>query len=197
MKRLVIIAFAFAAVFALSTNLSRAFNSDFPIGTEVEEFTLKDTDGAEKSYKDLAGEKATVVVFLSAQCPVVKAYNARIKQIAEDYKDKGVNFIGMNSNSTESLDWVRSHAKENYPFPMLIDTDNKIADKFVAGITPEVYVFNKDKKLVYHGAVDNDRSGENITNNFLRTALDEHLAGKAITKTETKAFGCTIKRKSA
>lgn len=196
MKRAVILTIAILAAFMTATIFSGAKTNDFPIGTTLEEFKLKDTEGTEKSYKDLAGEKATVIVFLSAQCPVVKAYNARIKQLAEDYKDKGINVIGMNSNSTESLEWVKKHAAENYPFPVLIDTDNVIADKLVANSTPEVYVFDKDKKLVYHGAIDNDRSGENITNNFLRTALDEHLAGKTISKSETRAFGCSIKRKN-
>jgi peroxiredoxin len=195
MKKTIFLFIAAIVFGAVAIGHSAVSANDFTIGSTVEEFKLKDTDGAEKSFSDLAGKKGTVIVFLSAQCPVVKAYNARLKQIADDYESKGINFIGLNSNSTESLEWVKSHAKENYPFPMLIDTDNVIADKFNANATPEIFFFDSNKKLVYHGAIDNDRSGENITNKYLSEALDQHLNGQAIAKAETKAFGCTIKRK--
>lgn len=168
--------------------------TDFGIGSTVENFKLPDTNSVEKSFNDLKGEKGTIIVFLSAQCPVVKQYNERLNAVVADYKAKGVNFIGINSNSTESLDWVKSHTEENYKFPMLIDKGNILADKLGAVATPEIYFFDKDNKLVYHGAIDNDRKGETITSKFLRVALDEYLGGKAITTNKTKAFGCTIKR---
>ncbi len=101
----------------------------------------------------------------------------------------------MNSNATESLDYVKSNMTErSYSFPMLIDKGNVIADKFGATVTPEVYLFDKDGKLVYRGAIDNDRSGENVTARPLQDAVDATLGGKAVAKTETKAFGCSIKR---
>ena len=116
--------------------------------------------------------------------------------IRRAFKAKGINFIGINSNSTEGLDWVKSHAEENYKFPMLIDKDNVIADKFGASFTPEMYFFDKDGKLIYHGAIDNDRSGTNIKATYLRDSVTEHLGGKAITTNKTKGFGCTSKGKS-
>lgn len=172
------------------------FANDFPVGTVVEDFRLKDTQGKEQSFNSLKGEKGAIVVFLSIQCPVVKAYDERINAIAADYKAKGINFIGINSNSTEVLDEVKSHAAEKYKFPVLIDTGNVIADKFGAQFTPEMFYFDASNKLIYHGAIDNDRSGQNIKETYLRVALDESLGGKSITKPETKAFGCSIKRKS-
>lgn len=196
MKRTITLTIVVIAMFMMATVFSGARTNDFPLGTTLEDFKLKNTDGVEKSFKDLAGEKGTIIVFLSAQCPVVRGYNERLKQIALDYKSKGISVIGMNSNSTESLETVRDHAKEHYPFLVLIDTDNVIADKLNANATPEIFLFDKDSKLIYHGGIDNDRSGENITNNFLRTALDEHLGGKAVSKSETRAFGCSIKRKN-
>lgn len=174
-----------------------AFARDFPVGTVLEDFKMTDTNGKEQSFSKLKGEKGTIIVFLSVQCPVVKAYDERINQIAADYQAKGINFIGINSNSTETPDAVKAHAAEKYKFPVLLDAGNVFADKLGANYTPEMFLFDASNKLVYHGSVDNDRSGENVSTQFLRTAMDENLAGKAITRPETKAFGCTIKRKAA
>lgn len=138
-----------------------------------------------------------MLVFLSAQCPVVKGYNDRINQIAGDYASKGINFIGINSNATEALDWVKTNAAEvGYKFPVLIDKGAVLADKLGATVTPEVYYFDAKNVLIYHGAIDNDRSGKNITEGFLKTAFDSSLSGKKIEKTSANAFGCSIKRKA-
>lgn len=194
MKRGFVLSIFFAALCVCFS--TAAFARDFPVGTVLENFTLKDTNGTEKSYDSLKGEKGTIIVFLSIQCPVVKAYDERINAIAADYQAKGINFIGINSNSTEDTAAVKAHAAEKYKFPVLIDTGNVFADKLGANYTPEMFMFDSSNKLVYHGSVDNDRSGANVTTQFLRVAMDENLAGKPISKAETKAFGCTIKRKS-
>jgi peroxiredoxin len=196
MKRTSILFSVLLLAFVLTTSIVKA--NEFTIGSTVENFKLSDINGANKSFNELKGEKGTIVVFLSAQCPVVKLYDDRLNAIVADFKTKGINFIGINSNVTEytKMDWVKSHAEEKYKFPMLIDKDNIIADKWGASFTPELYLFDKDGKLVYHGAIDNDRSGTNIKATYLRDALTEHLGGKAITTNKTKAFGCTIKRKN-
>ena len=167
---------------------------DFAVGTALENFSLPDTNGKVQSLNELKGKNGAVVVFLSAQCPVVKAYNERINQLAADYQSKGINFIGINSNSTESAEWVKSHAAENYKFPVLIDKGNVLADKLGATVTPEAYYFDGKNILLYHGAIDNDRSGKAPSDNYLRVAFDSTLAGKAIEKTRANAFGCSIKR---
>lgn len=171
--------------------------NDFTVGTVLENFKLKDLSGAEQSFNSLRGKNGTIIVFLSAQCPVVKQYNARINQLAADYKSKGVNFVGIQPNTlTESLDWMKTESeKAGYQFPVLVDNEFFLADKLGATVTPEMYLFDKEDKLVYHGAIDNDRSGSNVTENFLRVALDEKLKGQAIAKSKTKAFGCSIKRR--
>ena len=174
---------------------ARSSAEDFAVGSTLENFTLPDTNGAEQSFDKLKGKNGTVVVFLSAQCPVVKGYNERINEIANAYQAKGIKFIGINSNATESLDWVKSDAAEvGYKFPVLIDKGNVLADKLGASVTPEAYFFNEKNVLVYHGAIDNDRSGKNITDTYLKAAFDAKLAGKEITKTRANAFGCSIKR---
>lgn len=169
-------------------------SADFAVGTVLEDFKLTDTNGAEQSFSKLKGEKGTILIFLSAQCPVVKSYNARISAFAKSYKAKGINVVGINSNATESLEWVKSHATENYDFAMLIDKGNVLADKLGANVTPEIYYFDENNKLLYKGAIDNDRSGDNVTNHYLKDAVDAKTAGKAIAKTSANAFGCSIKR---
>ncbi len=183
--------------FILSPVASEARNG-LEIGSTVENFSLTDTDGATKSLNDLKGKKGTVIVWLSAQCPVVKAYKDRINEIATAYQAKGIAFVGINSNATEDLTWVKSNKTEfGYNFPVLIDKGNVLADKWGATVTPEVYYLDSKNVLLYHGAIDNDRSGKNITDQYLKTAFDSALGGKAIVKTRANAFGCTIKRAGA
>ena len=169
-------------------------NDDFTVGKTLENFKLPDTDGKEQSFNDLKGTNGAVVVFLSVQCPVVRGYDERINQLAADYKAKGINFIGINSNSTESPADVKAHAAEKYKFPVLIDKGNVLADRLGATVTPEVFYFNAKNMLLYQGAIDNDRRGDNPTENYVRAALDSGIGGKAIAKQSAKAFGCSIKR---
>lgn len=184
------------AVFAFALGAAKTITAEsvFPIGSKLDTFTMPDPSGKEHSYKNLKGEKGTLIVFLSAQCPVVKMYNDRLNEIAAAYKARGVNFVGVYSNHTESVEWVKEHSEANYKFPVLIDKNNVFADKLGASFTPEVYYFDENDVHRYHGAIDNDRSGSNVSKTFLKTAFDEKLAGKEITEKDTKAFGCTIKR---
>ena len=165
------------------------------IGTVIDDFKLADASGKEHSLKSLMGAKGTVILFVATKCPVSNAYNERMEKLAQDYKAKGINVIGINSNNTEPAAEVKSHAAEKgLTFPILKDDGNKIADRWGATRTPEAYVLDANMKLVYHGRIDNSQKIEGITSNDLRDALDELAAGKAITKTGGAAFGCTIKR---
>ena len=167
----------------------------FPIGAKLENFTLPDLSGVGQSLDTLKGENGAVLVWVSAQCPTVKAYNERINQVSEELKAKGITLIGINSNVSESLDWVKSEAKEvGYTFPVLIDKGNVLADKLEASVTPEFYYFDKANVLLYHGALDNDRSGKNVTINYLREALDSALSKQPIKTAKTNAIGCSVKR---
>jgi peroxiredoxin len=184
----------FSIVFAAAMAVA-AFGQGPAIGSSLENFSLPDTNGKVQGLKDLNGKNGAVVVFLSAQCPVVKGYVERINQLAADYQAKGINFIGINSNATEDLNWVKSNVTEyGYKFPVLIDKGNVVADKLNAQATPEVYFVDSKGTLLYHGAIDNDRLGKNVTEAYLRTAFDATLAGKKVEKTSANAFGCSIKR---
>jgi len=165
------------------------------IGATIEDFTLPDVDNKERSLKSLAGKNGTVLIFISVQCPVSNAYNERMEKLAADYKTKGVAVIGINSNVAEDAAAVKAHAEQNKPsFPILKDPANKIADKLGATVTPEAYFLDAGNKLLYHGRIDNARNAAQLETSDLRNALDAALAGKAVEKTEAKAFGCSIKR---
>jgi peroxiredoxin len=174
-----------------------AMAQSMAIGSKLDDFSLKDPRGNSHKISELKGENGVLIVFLSAQCPVVEMYNKRINSLAAEYKEKGINFVGLYSNATECLNWVKHHSRKEYKFKTLIDEKNVIADKFGAQYTPEVYYFNSDDVLDYHGAIDNDRSGRNIETLYLKTAFDQKLAGQKIKQRDTRAFGCSIKRVSA
>ena len=165
------------------------------IGATIEDFTLPDVDNKDRSLKSLAGKNGTVLLFIAVQCPVSNAYNERMAKLAEDYKAKGIAVIGINSNVAEDAAAVKAHAAEHsLSFKILKDPGNKIADKLGAAVTPEAYFLDANNKLIYHGRIDNARNADQVQTTDLRNALDAALAGKAIEKTEAKAFGCTIKR---
>lgn len=194
MKRisfLIVIIFAIAAFVSLNKTSAK---DGLSVGATLENFKLTDTNGVSKSFDDLKGKNGAVLVFLSTQCPVVKGYNERIEKLADDYAAKGINVIGINANATETPEKVKAHAAEHYKFPVLIDKGNVLADKLGANVTPETFYFNGKNTLIYRGAIDNDRSGENVSMNFLRDALDADLSGKTVTKTSANAFGCSIRR---
>jgi peroxiredoxin len=165
------------------------------IGTTIDDFTLPDVDSKDHSLKSLAGKNGTVLLFIAVQCPVSNAYNERMEKLAQDYKAKGINVIGINSNVKEDAAAVKAHAADHkFTFTILKDPSNKIADRLGASVTPEAYFLDANNKLLYHGRIDNARNADQIETTDLRNALDAALAGKTIEKTEAKAFGCTIKR---
>ena len=176
-----------------------AFAGEVPappaIGATIEEFTLPDVNGTERSLKSLAGKNGTVLLFIAVQCPVSNAYNERMEKLAADYKAKGIAVVGINSNVAEDAAAVKAHAAEHkLSFPILKDPGNKIADKLGASVTPEAYFVDTNNKLLYHGRIDNSRNAEQVETSDLRNALDAALSNKPVEKTEAKAFGCTIKR---
>lgn len=165
--------------------------------TAYNDFSLKDYNGKEYSLSDFKDSKAIVVMFIATQCPVSNAYNERMVQLYQEYHPKNVAFVGINSNKQEDIDEIKEHSqKNNFAFPVLKDWDNVIADRFGASVTPEIYVLNQDFELLYHGRIDDSQRVNNVKSQDLRAALDAILAGEPVPTTETKAFGCTIKRVS-
>lgn len=166
------------------------------IGQPVPDFQLpRAEDGRMESVYGDRKQKATVVMFIATRCPISNAYNERMRTLAEQYMSKGVRFVGINSNVTEPTAEVAQHAKENrFPFPVLKDEGNRIADRFNAQFTPEIFVMDAKGVLRYHGRIDDSQNPDNITSHDLRDTLEALLAGKNPPRAQTKAFGCTIKR---
>ena len=167
------------------------------IGAAAPAFELKSVDGKAFSLADAEKSNAYVVLmFIATQCPYSNAYNDRMRDMAAAYAKKGVFFVGINSNTTESVEETASHAKQHgFGFPVLKDPGNKVADLYDARRTPEVYVVGKDGRLLYHGRIDDNSSdAAKVSSPDLKNALDALLAGQPVAKAETKAFGCTIKR---
>jgi peroxiredoxin len=167
------------------------------IGAAAPAFELKTLDGKPFSLADAEKTNSYVVLmFIATQCPYSNAYNDRMRDMAAAYAKKGVLFVGINSNKTESIDEAIAHAKQHgHTFPILKDPSNKVADLYDATHTPEVYVIAKNGKLVYHGRIDdNSDDVAKVTSPDLKNALDALLAGQPVARAETKAFGCSIKR---
>jgi peroxiredoxin len=197
MKKLAAVSLMFA-LFAIAL-LAHAHVADVPeppiIGSTIADFTLPDGSGAAHSLASLEGKKGTVVIFIATQCPVSNGYNGRMEKLAQDYKARGINVIGINANEGESAGDVKDHAtKNNLTFPILKDSGSKVADMLGASRTPEAYFLDAGNKLLYHGRIDNSRDESQVNSNDLRDAVDATLAGKPVAKTTSSAFGCSIKR---
>jgi len=165
------------------------------IGATIADFTLPDAGGASHTLASLRGSKGTVLIFIATQCPVSNGYNERMEKLAQDFKARGINVIGINANSTESASDVKDHAaKNNLTFTILKDNGNKVADQLGATRTPEAYFLDASNKLLYHGRIDNSRDITQVNTSELRDALEAALAGKPVAKATANAFGCSIKR---
>ena len=167
---------------------------EFKVGSNVADFQVQDLDGKSVSFSALRGP-VTVVTFVATQCPVSNAYNQRMIALYKDYTPKGVKFIFVNANRSEPAIEVRDHSRRaGFPFPVYKDANNVVANRFGAEVTPESYVIDGSGVIRYHGSIDDSQNEARIRTRRLRLALDALLSGKPIEVTETKAFGCTIKR---
>lgn len=160
---------------------------------KVESIKATDLDG--KPVEIQTAGKITTVIFISTQCPISNDYNERMKALYGEFSPKGVQFAFLNSNSTESPADAAEHArKHGFPFRVLKDINNVEADRFSAEFTPHVFVIGKNSEIIYRGAIDDSRPADKVTKTYLKDVLNAALAGKPLPVTETKAFGCTIKR---
>lgn len=182
-------------VLIIFSRSSTARTPSVEVGKKAPAFSLKDADGKEHTLDGFLKSKYTVLMFIATQCPVSNAYNERMAELDKDYTSKEIAFVGINSNKQEDVEEIKDHAaKQGFNFPVLKDWNNVVADAYGAQVTPEVFVLDSKGILQYHGRIDDNKNGSNIKTKDLREALDALLAGKAVPRTETKAFGCSIKR---
>ena len=191
----VFLIFALIAVTTGATPMKKQADT-VKIDAVVKDFTLRDAAGTYNSLHKLSEDKpATVVLFLATQCPIATDYAERIVTLFNKYKEKKVQFVGINSNKQEKVEEIAEYnEKYGFDFPVLKDPENKIADYFGARRTPEVFLLDKERILRYTGAIDNSRNEP--TQHYLQTALDLVIEGQDIPKEskKTRAVGCTIKR---
>ncbi len=166
---------------------------------EISPFRLKDYRGKLHTLSDFKESKFVVAVFLGTECPLAKLYAPRLAKLHDEFSSQGVSFIGINSNQQDSLTEIAGHARRHgIPFPILKDLSNEFADRMGAERTPEVFVWDANGKVRYHGRID-DQFGVGYirnepTTHDLRTALEELLGGKDASSPVTEAVGCIIGR---
>lgn len=176
------------------------------LGTIAPDFTLPEpATGRMVSLSDLPAGKATVVMFLCNHCPYVLYINDAIVSVVENYASQGVQFIGINSNDADNYpedapEKMGPHAAEvGYTFPYLYDESQEVARAYDAACTPDFYVFDGDRRLVYRGQLDESRPKRNAvpaTGADLRAALDAVLQQKAVAELQRPSGGCNIKWKN-
>jgi peroxiredoxin len=169
------------------------------VGKTVADFTLKDADGKAVRLASDKGIKATVIVFIGTECPVNNLYAPRLAELHEEWAAKGVRFLAINANSTDSAEAIHAHAKKHgIPFPVLRDADGAIADRIGAHRTPEAFVLDASFKVIYQGRID-DQYGIGFQRakpgrRDVAEALAELLDGKAVSVPATAVAGCKIAR---
>jgi peroxiredoxin len=180
----------------------RAQNTSLSTGAvmPVQDRQMKAHTGSQVSLSRIAGTSGTLVVFWSRACPWVDRYEDRLLSIAREYQERGIGVIAVNPNDRqaypdESFDAMQEQAESaDYPFPYAVDEGSQIARAFGASRTPEVFLFDSQRQLVYSGAIDdNPRTADGVDSAYLRNAIDALLSGSEITNPATKTFGCTIK----
>ena len=176
--------------------------NNLKIGSLAPEFNLEGVDGKKYSLSSFTDINALIIIFSCNHCPYVQAYEGRMKQIQKDYQSKGVTVIAINSNEDinypdDSFENMKKRATEQrFNFLYLRDEDQSVARAYDATHTPEIFLFDKDRKLAFHGKIDDNWQEPNkVQNHYLKNALDELLAGNEISVPETFTIGCTIKLK--
>jgi peroxiredoxin len=169
------------------------------LGRKAENFTLNDFYGKSSSLADYKDKKLVVVAFIGTECPVAKAYGPRLAELAKKYADKGVQFLAISSNRQDTITELSAFARvAHIEFPVLKDLNNKVADQLGAQRTPEIFVLDQDRAVRYHGRVDNQfgvgYARKTPSELYLASAIDELLAGKTVSKSETATVGCFIGR---
>jgi peroxiredoxin len=172
-----------------------------PLGTQAPDFTLVNVDGRLVSLKDFDGSPALLVMFLCNHCPFVKHLADALAQFAAEYTAKGVSIVGISSNDVANYpadspeQMVREAEERGYVFPYLYDETQAVAKAYRAACTPDFFLFDRDRRLVYRGQFDSSRpdSGTPITGADLRAALDAVLAGQKPSEKQLPSLGCNIK----
>jgi peroxiredoxin len=174
-----------------------------PLGTSAPDFRLPDTEGKMVALADFKSAPALLVLFICNHCPYVKHIRSGLADLGRDYQPRGAAIVAISSNDVEnypadSPERMKQEARSaGYVFPYLYDETQSVAQAYRAACTPDIFLFDKVRKLVYRGQFDGSRpgNGKPITGRDLRAALDAVLAGKPVPEPQTPSVGCNIKWK--
>jgi thiol-disulfide isomerase/thioredoxin len=174
-----------------------------PLGSPAPELELPDPEGRTWSLASFEGSQALLVAFICNHCPFVKHIRTGLAELADEYGPKGVAIVAINSNDygnypDDAPERMIEEAREHgYGFPYLVDESQQAAKSFRAACTPDFYVFDAERKLVYRGQLDDSRPGNNlpVTGSDLRAALDAVLEGRPVSTDQKPSIGCNIKWK--
>lgn len=173
------------------------------MGTPAPDFSLPDTDGQMVSLSNLASHKALLVIFMCNHCPYVKHVADELASLAKSYQEKGVAVVAINSNDVENYpndapEKMKEEKKDRgYTFPYLYDESQSVAKNYRAACTPDFFLFDVERQLVYRGQMDDSRPDSSIpvTGTDLRAALDAAVAGQPAPAEQKPSLGCNIKWK--
>jgi peroxiredoxin len=184
--------------------MARTASTMLPLGTKAPYFSLVNFDGRTVTLESLREARALLVAFICNHCPYVKHVAPAFAELAREYQAKGVAVVAISSNDVASHpadspeQMVREAEERGYTFPYLYDETQAVAKAYAAACTPDFYVFDKDRKLIYRGQMDASRpdSGIPVTGADLRAALDAVLAGTPVPADQKPSIGCNIKWKT-
>jgi peroxiredoxin len=174
------------------------------LGTSAPAFSLPDVvSGGTVSLKDFASKKALLVMFICRHCPYVKHVQQEIARIGKDYTDKDVGLVAISANDADTYredtpQSLKEMAEElDFNFPFLYDESQEVAKAYTAACTPDFFVFDENRELVYRGQLDDSRPGNGVpvTGEDLRSALDAVLADEPVNPDQRPSVGCNIKWK--
>lgn len=175
-------------------------SKSLPLGTDIIDFSLPDTDGKLHSPADYSDAKALVIIFMCNHCPYVKAVQERLIALQASFNNQDVQFIGINANdwneypadSPESMKQTIQDWGINFPY--LYDESQETAKAYQAQCTPDIYVFDQARKLAYHGRIDDNwQNPEEVTKEELKQALEDTVVGKKPADDQNPTIGCSIK----
>jgi peroxiredoxin len=199
--------FSVACIVAESSSAAENYPT-LDIGSVAPEFDLPGVDGSNHRLSEYGDAQVLLVLFTCNHCPTAQAYEARIKKLNADFRDRGVQLVAISPNDAQavrldelgysdlgdSLEDMKIRAKEaQFDFPYLFDGDNqRVSQAYGAKATPHCFLFDKDRRLRYTGRIDNGEVGE-VTKHDLRDALEAVLAGREVAAKTTRVFGCSVK----
>jgi len=185
------------------TIMVKTASTMLPLGSQAPEFSLPNVDGRKVSLADFKDKSAVLVVFMCNHCPFVIHVRSELAKFAKEYQAKGLGIVGISSNDVANYPqdgpeaMKKEHASAGYTFPYLHDATQSVAHAYHAACTPDFFLFDKARKLVYRGQFDDSRPQSNIpvTGADLRAACDAVLAGGPVQPQQKPSIGCNIKWK--